>query len=130
MEGDVDYSGEMTMSTCCEDPTEPRKIDPRELLREQERFGNLVRDPFTDNPERVMLKQLNEANSYLRELAALKAHFPSVRCRAIELLDKKSLPVLESLCKEEADTQFGIAAKSRIEQLQHETGLLGKLFHG
>ncbi|MGR9037106.1 MAG: hypothetical protein ACU83O_11055 [Gammaproteobacteria bacterium] len=117
------------MSTCCEDPTEPRKIDPRELVREQERYGNLVRDLFTDDPERIILKQLNEANSYLRELAALRAHFPSVRFRAIELLDKKSLPVLECICKNEADTPFGEAAKARIEHLQNEIGLWGTLFH-
>jgi hypothetical protein len=78
------------MTSCCDDPTEPRKIDPRELKREQERYGNLVRDLFTDDPERVMLKQLHEANTYLRELAALRAHYPSIRCHAIELLDKKA----------------------------------------
>lgn len=117
------------MASCCDDPTEPRKIDPRELLREQEHYGNLVRDLFTDDPERVMLRQLHEANAYLRELAALRAHYPSVRCHAIELLDKKSLSVLEQISEEEPDSQFGIAAKKRIEQIRNDTGLLSKLFH-
>ena len=117
------------MTHCCEEPTEPHKIDPRELVREQERYGNLVRDLFTGDPERVMLKQLHEANAYLRELAALRAHYPSIRCHAIGLLDKKSLSVLEQISKEESDTSFGIAAKKRIEQLHNDTGLLSQLFH-
>lgn len=117
------------MGTCCDDPTEPHKIDPRELLREQEHYGNLVRDLFTDDPERVILRQLNEASTYLRELAALRAHYPSVRRRAIELLDKKSLPVLERIGAEESDTEFGIAAKQRIDRLNADTGIIGKLFH-
>jgi hypothetical protein len=117
------------MASCCDDPTEPRKIDPRELIREQLRYGNLLRDLFTDDPEHVMLKQLHEANAYLRELAALRAHYPSIRCQAIELLDNKSLPVLEQISKEEPGTPFGAAATKRIEQLKNDTGLLGKLFH-
>ena len=76
--------------SCCDDPTEIHKIDPRELVREQQHYGNLVRDLFTDDPEKVLLKLLNESNAYLRELAALRAHYPSVRLRAIELLDKQS----------------------------------------
>jgi len=32
---------------CCDDPTEPRKIDRRDLIRLQEDYGNLVRDLFT-----------------------------------------------------------------------------------
>lgn len=116
------------MASCCNDPTESDKIDPRELLREQERHGNLLRDLFTDDPERVMLKQLHEANVYLRELAALRAHYSSIRYHAIELLDKKSLLVLEKISKTEADTPFGIAANKRIEQLKNDTGLLSKLF--
>ncbi len=44
------------MATCCDDPTEPKKLDPRELIREQERYGNLMRDLFTDDPEQLMLK--------------------------------------------------------------------------
>jgi hypothetical protein len=117
------------MATCCEDPTEPHKIDPRELLREQLRYGNLMRDLFTEDPERVMLKQLQEASVYLRELAALRAHYPSVRCHAIELLDNKSLAVLEKIGKEEPGTPCGSVALNRIGQLKNDTGLLGKLFH-
>lgn len=117
------------MGSCCDDPTEPHKLDPRELIREQEHYGNLVRDLFTDDPERVILRQLQEANAYLRELAALRAHYPSVRCRAIELLDDKSLATLEKIIRVEPDSQFGLAAKKRIEQLQNDTGFLGKLFH-
>ncbi len=117
------------MPTCCDDPTEPHKIDNRELLRVQELYGNLMRDLFADNPDQVMLKQLHQANAYFRELAALRAHYPSIRCHAIELLDKKSLSVLEQICKEGADTPFGSAAKKRIEELKHDTGLLSKLFH-
>lgn len=111
------------MVNCCDDPTEPRKIDPRELIREQEHYGNLVRDLFTDDPERVILRQVQEANTYLKELAALRAHYPSVRCRAIELLDKQSLSVLEKISKTEPDSQFGLAARNRIEHLQNDTGL-------
>ncbi|MGD7036336.1 hypothetical protein [Methylotuvimicrobium buryatense] len=114
--------------SCCDDPTEISKVDPRELVREQQHYGNLVRDLFTDDPEKVLLKLLNESNAYLRELAALRAHYPSVRLRAIELLDKKSQAVLEQLIEQEPDSSFGIAAKQRIEQLSNETGLFGKLF--
>ena len=35
------------MSTCCTDPTEPLKVDPRDLRRVQELHGNLLRDLFT-----------------------------------------------------------------------------------
>ncbi|WP_404358556.1 hypothetical protein [Methylotuvimicrobium sp. KM1] len=114
--------------SCCDDPTEIHKVDPRELVREQQHYGNLVRDLFTDDPEKVLLKLLNESNAYLRELAALRAHYPSVRLRAIELLDKKSQAVLEQLIEQEPDSSFGIAAKQHIEQLNSETGLFGKLF--
>ena len=114
--------------SCCDDPTEIHKVDPRELVREQQHYGNLVRDLFTDDPEKVLLKLLNESNAYLRELAALRAHYPSVRLRAIELLDKKSQALLEQLIEQEPDSSFGIAAKQRIEQLSNETGLFGKLF--
>jgi hypothetical protein len=122
------WNGDKIMASCCDDPTESLKIDPRDLLREQERYGNLLRDLFTDNPERVMLKQLHEANVYLRELAALRAYYPSVRFHAIELLDKTSLSVLERLSNEEPESKFGIAAKKQIEQLDNDTGLLSKLF--
>jgi hypothetical protein len=114
--------------SCCDDPTEIHKVDPRELVREQQHYGNLVRDLFTDDPEKVLLKLLNESNAYLRELAALRAHYPSVRLRAIELLDKKSQAVPDQLIEQEPDSSFGAAAKQRIEQLINETGLFGKLF--
>lgn len=104
------------MSNCCNDPTEPAKLDPRELLREQEHFGNLVRDLFTENPEKVILQQLNSANTYLRELAALRAHHPSVRKRAIELLGKDSLPIFERIAKQEPETEIGEMAKKRMEE--------------
>ncbi|MFA6053144.1 MAG: hypothetical protein WC762_11190 [Methylobacter sp.] len=113
---------------CCDDPTEPSKIDPRELIREQERYGNLVRDLFTDDPEKVILKQLNEANTYLRELAALRAHYDSVRKHAIELLSKDSVSVLERIAEKEADTGIGKAARQRLADLESDTGLLGKFF--
>ena len=114
--------------SCCDDPTEPLKVDPRDLIREQQHYGNLVRDLFTGDPEKVLLKLLNETNAYLRELAALRAHYPSVRLRAIELLDKKSRTILEQLLEQEPDSQFGAAAKARLDQLDSETGLLDRLF--
>jgi uncharacterized membrane protein YccC len=106
------------MSSCCHDPTEPPRVDPRDVLREQEHYDNLVRDLFTGDPERVLLRLLNESNAYLRELAALRAHYPSVRLQAIALLNAKSLETLERLCEKEPDTPFGAAARQRIEQLK------------
>ena len=44
--------------SCCDDPTEIHKVDPRELIREQQHYGNLVRDLFTDDPEKVLFKLL------------------------------------------------------------------------
>ncbi len=117
------------MGTCCDDPTEPHKIDPRELLREQQRYGDLVRDLFTDDPEKVMLKQLHEANNYLRELAALRAHYPAVRLHAIELLDKNSTAVLKQIIEKEANPEFAQAARKQLERIENNTGILGKLFH-
>jgi len=113
---------------CCDDPTEPQKIDPRDLIREQEHYGNLVRDLFTDDPEKVLLKLVNEANAYLRELAALRAHYPSVRLRAIGLLDRHSQAVLKQIIGKEPESEFGLAAKTRLEHLDENTGLLGRLF--
>jgi len=113
---------------CCDDPTEPNKLDPRDLLREQIHYDELVRDLLTGEPERVMLKLVNEANAYIRELAALRAHYPSVRLHAIELLDKKSQTVLKQILEKEPDSPFGLAAKTRLEHLDDETGLFGKLF--
>ncbi|MGR9115717.1 MAG: hypothetical protein ACU85E_08120 [Gammaproteobacteria bacterium] len=114
---------------CCDDPTEPSKTDQRDVTRVQTQYGNLVRDLFTDNPEQVILKLLNEANNYLRELAALRAHYPSVRRHAIELLDKKSLSVLEQIIEKEPDSEFGLAARQRLEHINNDTGFLGKIFH-
>lgn len=115
--------------SCCDDPTEPIKLDPRELIREQQHYGNLVRDLLTDDPEKVMLKLLHEANAYLRELAALRAHYPSVRLKAIELLDKKSAAVLEQIVEKDAGSPFADAAQQRLERLATTGGLFGKLFH-
>ncbi|PKM12384.1 MAG: hypothetical protein CVV13_05720 [Gammaproteobacteria bacterium HGW-Gammaproteobacteria-3] len=116
--------------SCCDDPTEPAKADLRDVARVQTQYGNLVRDLFTDDPEKVILKQLQEANTYLRELAALNAHYPSVRRHAIELLDKKSQSVLEQILVKEADSEFGQLARKQLEHIQNDGGLLAKLFHG
>ena len=102
---------------CCEDPTEIPKVDTRDLLREQERYGNLVRDLFTDDPEKVMLKQLREANTYLRELAALRAHYDSVRVHAIGLLEKGSVTVLQRIIDKQPESAIAQAARQRLDQL-------------
>lgn len=73
-------------------------------------------------------KLVNEANGYLRELAALRVYHPSVRLRAIGLLDKHSELVLKQIVDKEPDSQFGLAAKARLEYLADDAGLLGKLF--
>jgi hypothetical protein len=106
------------MSSCCHDPTEPPRADLRDVLREQEHYDNLVRDLFTGDPERILLRLLNESNAYLRELAALRAHYPCVRLQAIALLNDKSLDTLERICQKEPDSAFGVAALQRIEQLK------------
>ncbi|MDP3528564.1 hypothetical protein [Methylicorpusculum sp.] len=115
--------------SCCDDPTEPHKIDSRDVIREQEHYGNLVRDLFTDDPEKVILKLLKESTTYLRELAALRAHYPSVRLKAIELLDKNSKAVLDQIIEKEPDSPFVVAARKQSDDLDHEQGLLGKLFN-
>lgn len=102
---------------CCDDPTEPKKLDRRELIRLQEQYGELVRDLFTENPEQVTLKLLNHSSLYLTELAARQAHFTTVRLKAIGLLEKSSLPVLLQIIDKEPDSEFAKAAKSRIEQI-------------
>lgn len=102
---------------CCDDPTEPKKLDRRELIRLQEQYGELVRDLFTDDPEKVIFKLLNDANSYLTELAALRAHHASVRLRAISLLEKPSQSVLQQIVQKESDSEFGLAAKARLKQI-------------
>ncbi len=103
---------------CCDDPTEPKKLDRRDLIRLQEQYGELVRDLLTEDPERVILKLLNGATSYLTELAALQAHHASVRLKAIDLLDKSSQSVLQQIINKDLGTPFGLAAKARFERIQ------------
>jgi hypothetical protein len=105
------------MSTCCTDPTEPIKLDLRELRREQELHGNLLRDLFTEHPEKVMLQQLRSASTYLRELAALRAHYDSVRKQAISLLDSPSIATLERIIKIEASSDIAKAALIQLEKI-------------
>ncbi len=114
---------------CCDDPTEPVKINRTDVARIQEQYGNLVRDLFTGDPEKVMLKQLKEANVYLRELAALNAHYPSVRKQAIELLEKDSIPMLQRIIDKEPESELSQCALRRIESLKADHGLLGKIFN-
>jgi len=102
---------------CCDDPTELPKMDRRELIRLEEQYGDLVRDLFTEEPEKVVLKLLNTSNSYLTELAALRAHYPAVRLKAIGLLEKNSRVVLQQIVDKEPESEFGLAAKARLEQL-------------
>ncbi|MCK5190826.1 MAG: hypothetical protein KAI44_04440 [Methylococcales bacterium] len=102
---------------CCDDPTEPVKINRSDLVRAQEQYGSLVRDLFTGDPEKVMLKQLRQANTYLTELAALNAHYDSVRIHAIEVLKKESITVLQRIVDKEADSEVGLCAKQRIENI-------------
>lgn len=102
---------------CCDDPTEPKKLDRRELIRLQEQYGELIRDLMTEDPEKVVLKQLETTNQYLTELAALRAHHASVRLRAIQLLEQPSQPVLQQIVQREPDSAPGLAAKARLSQL-------------
>ena len=106
------------MSNCCTDPTEPNKLDPRDLRREQELRGNLLRDLFTGDPEKVMLQQLPSATTYLRELAALRAHYDSVRKRAISLLDHQSIKVLERIIQQQQDSDIARAAQQQLEKIR------------
>lgn len=99
---------------CCDDPTQPKKLDRRELIRIQEQHGELLRDLLTDDPEKVILKLLNGTNTYLTELAALNAHHDSVRLRAIALLESPSIAVLQRIAAREQDNPFGVAAKTRL----------------
>ena len=114
---------------CCDDPTEPAKINRTDVARIQEQYGSLVRDLFTENPEKVMLKLVNKSNAYLTELAALNAHYDSVRKHAIEMLKKESLPVLQRIVEKDTETEIVLCARQRIEQLEKNTGLLGKIFN-
>ncbi len=113
---------------CCDDPTEPVKINRSELIQLQEHYGNLQRDLFTGDPEKVMLKELYNANTYLRELAALRAHYDSVKLQAIKLLDKNSVSVLQRIISAEGDNDIGTAAKQQLQKIETDSGLLGKLF--
>lgn len=115
---------------CCDDPTEPVKINRNDLVQIQEQYGNLQRELFTGDPEKVMLRQLRQASAYLRELAALRAHYVSVRRLAIELLEKNSRSVLDRIVEAEGDNEIGQLAKQRLEQLDSEKGLFGQFFHG
>ncbi|MFW5444177.1 MAG: hypothetical protein ACKE51_07715 [Methylococcaceae bacterium] len=114
---------------CCDDPTEPVKINRGDLVRAQEQYGNLLRDLFTGDPEKIILKQLNGANAYLRELAALNAHYDSVRKHAIELLEKQSVSVLQQIITKDAYNEIGRYAQQRIEELEKDKGFLGNTFN-
>jgi len=104
------------MSHCCSDPTEMPKLDQRDLVREQTRHGNLQRDLFTSDPEKLMLHELHEASAYLRELAALRAHYDSVRLAAIALLEKPSLSVLQRIVDKEPSSAIGKAAGVQMQK--------------
>ncbi len=106
------------MSNCCSDPTEIPKVDPRDLVREQARYGDLLRELFTGDPEKLMLHELREANTYLRELAALRAHYVSVRLAAIALLEAPSHTVLQRIFDKEPTTEVGLAAAEQLRRLQ------------
>ena len=82
----------------------------------------------TDNTETVLIKLVNSSSVYLRELAALSAQFTPVRLRAIQLLEKPSKTVLQQIMENESNTEFAQAAKRRIDQLNDDIGLFGKLF--
>ncbi len=114
---------------CCDDPTEPEKISRSDWVLLQEQYGNLQRDLFTSDPEKVMLRHLPAASTYLQELAALRAFYDSVRKAAVLLLDKQSLKVLQRIVEQEGDSELGLTAKQRIAELENEKGLLGKLFN-
>ncbi|NOQ65209.1 MAG: hypothetical protein GQ582_11920 [Methyloprofundus sp.] len=103
--------------SCCEDPTEIPKLDPRELVREQTRYGNLLRDLLTGDPEKLMLHELREATPYLRELAALNAHYPSIRLAAIELLKEPSSSILQRIVDKEPSSTIGLAAAEKLQKL-------------
>ncbi len=102
---------------CCDDPTEAVKINRNDLIRAQQQYGDLLRDLLTSDPEKVMLKQVKAANAYLRELAALNAHYDSVRKQAIALLDKNSLATLQRIVDKESDNEFAELALQQIKAL-------------
>jgi len=107
---------ENELSHCCSDPTEIPKLDQRDLVREQTRHGNLQRDLFTSDPEKLMLHELHDASAYLRELAALRAHYDSVRLAAIALLEKPSVSVLQRIINQESGSVIGKAAEIQIQK--------------
>lgn len=104
---------------CCDDPTELPRMDRRELIRLQEQYGDLVRDLFTEDPEKVVLKLLNTSSAYLTELAALRAHHASVRLKAISTLEKPSISTLRQIAEKEPESEFGEAARARISQIDN-----------
>ena len=106
------------MSNCCSDPTEIPKVDPRDVVREQVRYGDLLRELFTSDPEKLMLHELRAASPYLRELAALRAHYPSVRLAAIAMLEKSSVAVLQRIIDKEQLSEIGVAATKKSKSLQ------------
>jgi len=106
------------MSNCCSDPTEIPKVDPRDLVREQTRYGDLVRELFTSDPEKLMLHELREASTYLRELAALRAHYASVRLAAIALLEESSISVLQRIVDKEQMSEIGMSATEQLQRVQ------------
>jgi len=114
---------------CCDDPTEPVKINRNDVARIQEQYGGLLRDLFTSDPEKVILKQLQGTTVYLRELAALNAHYTSARKQAVELLEKDSIPILQRIIDKEPESEIGRCALERIEYLNADHGLLGKIFN-
>lgn len=105
------------MSNCCDDPTEATKIDPRELIREQNRYGELVRDLLTSDPEKLMLQQLRSANPYLTELAALNAHYVTVRLAAINALESQSQKILQRIIETDSDQKIIDAAQKHLQSL-------------
>ncbi len=113
---------------CCDDPKEPVKINRADLVRAQEQYGNLLRDFLTSDPENLMLKQLNSANVYLIELAALNAHYMSVRKQAISLLDKKSLVTLQAIVDREQESDIAIFTQQHIAALENKKGFFDKVF--
>jgi len=114
---------------CCDDPTEPVKINRTDVARVQEQYGNLVRDLFTSDPEKVMLKQLNGASTYLTELAALNAHYDSVRKQAIRCLEKGSIPILQQIINKQPETEIAQCALEQINHLNSDHGFFGKIFN-
>jgi len=113
---------------CCDDPKEAVKISRVDVARAQEQYGNLLRDFLTSDPEKLMLKQLNSTSVYLTELAALNAHYESVRKQAVSLLDKSSLTTLQSIIDRAPDSEISAVAKLRIDELNNEKSFFDKIF--